>query len=145
MFVLDTILYKCRPDLEVRGRGGGIEAVCWNYKSRWQILQTTKQAFRLFNLLKESIDRAGSTDTVDITITGDFNFNMTHHTPNMINELMAEYSLSQLISDNTHFTEHSSSPLDLILVRNNDNNNNGCYRPLYSRSGSISLLHYDLT
>ena len=132
--------------------GGGIEAVGWNYKSRWQILQTTKQAFRLFNLLKESIDRADSTDTVDIIITGDFNFNMTHHTPNMMNELMAEYNLSQLISDNTHFTEHSSSPLDLILVRNNgnnnnnnNNNNNGCYRLLYSRSGSISLLHYDLT
>ena len=48
---------------------------------------------------------------------------MTHHTPNKMNELMAEYNLRQLISDNTHITEHSSSPLDLILVHNNDNNN----------------------
>ena len=33
---------------------------------------------------------------------------------------MSEYNLSQLISGDTHFTEHSSSLLDLILVRNNE-------------------------
>ena len=34
---------------------------------------------------------------------------------------MSEYNLSQLISDDTHFTQHSSSLLDLILVRNKEN------------------------
>ena len=43
-------------------------------------------------------------------------------TPNKMNDLILEYNLSQLITENTHFTEHSSSLLDLILVRNNNNN-----------------------
>ena len=33
---------------------------------------------------------------------------------------MLEYNLCQLISEDTHFTEHSSSLLDLILVHNNE-------------------------
>ena len=47
---------------------------------------------------------------------------MAQRTPNKMNELILEYNLSQLITENTHFTEHSSSLLDLILVRNNNNN-----------------------
>ena len=43
--------------------------------------------------------------------------------PNKMNDLILECNLSQLITENTHFTEHSSSQLDLILVRNNNNNN----------------------
>ena len=74
-----------------------------------------------FELLKESIDRACNTDIIDIIITGDFNCNMAQSIPNKMRELMSEYNLSQLISDDTHFTEHSSSLLDLILVRNKEN------------------------
>ena len=47
---------------------------------------------------------------------------MAQRTPNKMNDLIQEYNLSQLITENTHFTEHSSSLLDLILVRNNNNN-----------------------
>ena len=34
---------------------------------------------------------------------------------------MLEYNLKQLISEPTHFTEHSSSVIDLILARSNNN------------------------
>ena len=34
---------------------------------------------------------------------------------------MLEYNLKQLISEPTHLTEHSSSVIDLILVRSNNN------------------------
>ena len=50
--------------------------------------------FRLFDLSKESIDRACSTDAVDIINTRDFNFKMTQSTPNKVNELMSEYDTS---------------------------------------------------
>ena len=39
-------------------------------------------------------------------------------------DLLLEYNLKQLITELTHFTETSSSLIDLILVRNNNNNNN---------------------
>ena len=74
-----------------------------------------------FELLKESIDRACNTGIINIIITGDFNCNMTQSIPNKMRDLMSEYNLSQLISDDTHVTEHSSSLLNLILVRNKEN------------------------
>ena len=73
------------------------------------------------DLIKESIDRAYSTIIVDIIITGDFNYNMISNVNNKLKGLTLEYNLNQLITDPTHFTEHSSSLIDLILVRNNDN------------------------
>ena len=47
---------------------------------------------------------------------------MAQRTHNKMNNLILEYNLSQLITENTHFTEHSLSILDLFLVRNNNNN-----------------------
>ena len=73
-----------------------------------------------FNLLKESIDRACSTNIIDIIITGDFNYNMKNAN-NKISEITLEFNLTQLISEPTHFTEDSPSILDLILVRNKSN------------------------
>ena len=71
--------------------------------------------------MKESIDRACNTSISDIIINGDFNFNMAQNVPNKMSELILEYNLTQLISEPTHVTEHSSSTLDLILVCNKNN------------------------
>ena len=38
---------------------------------------------------------------------------------NKMTDLIQEYNLAQLIREHTHFTEHSSSMIDLILVRSN--------------------------
>ena len=43
---------------------------------------------------------------------------MAQNALNKMSELILEYNLTQLISEPTHVTEHSSSILDLILVRN---------------------------
>ena len=74
-----------------------------------------------FELLKENKDRACNTHIIKIIITGYFNCSMTQWLPNKMSELMSEYNLRQLISEDTHFTEHSSSLSDLILVRNDEN------------------------
>ena len=55
-----------------------------------------------------------NTNISDIIITGDFNFNMAQNALNKMSELILEYNLTQLISEPTHVTEHSSSILDLI-------------------------------
>ena len=60
--------------------------------------------------MKESIDRACNTNISDIIITGDFSFNMAQNVLNKMSELILEYNLT-----------HSSSILDLILVRNKNN------------------------
>ena len=73
-----------------------------------------------FNLIKESIDRACNTKIIDIIITGDFNFDISKP-QNKISELTHEFNLTQLITEPTHYTETSSSIIDIILVRNNTN------------------------
>ena len=40
---------------------------------------------------------------------------------NKMKDLIQNYNLKQLIQEDTHFTENSSSLLDLILVRNSSN------------------------
>ena len=74
-----------------------------------------------FDLIKESVDRAYNTNLADIIITGDFNIDMSQNNNNKMTDLLLEYNLNQLITEPTHFTE-TSSLIDLILVRNNNNN-----------------------
>ena len=108
LYVRDTILCKRRANLEIHR----LVAV-------WVELQIKRKRILVggfykppnsnsdyFDLLKESVDRACSTDIPDIIITGDFNCNMAQCTPNKMNDLILEYNLSQLITENTHFTEH---------------------------------------
>ncbi|MCG7868140.1 MAG: endonuclease/exonuclease/phosphatase family protein [Candidatus Thiodiazotropha taylori] len=122
IFVRDTITCKRRLDLEIRG----LEAV-------WiEILINSKKVLLggfyrppnsgtdYFDLLTESIDNAYNSNIIDIIIVGDFNYNMASDS-NKMSDLISQYNLKQLIKEPTHFTEHSSSIIDLILVRNNNN------------------------
>ena len=72
-----------------------------------------------FELISESIDRAYNTIIIDIFILGDFNYNLAMVNVNKMTDLIQEYNLAQLIREHAHFTEHSSSMIDLILVRSN--------------------------
>ena len=63
---------------------------------------------------------AVDTGIQDIIVTGDFNFDML--SPNLsvkIRNLCLQFSLTQTINEPTHYTENSSSLLDLILNSNN--------------------------
>ncbi|MCG7867795.1 MAG: reverse transcriptase family protein, partial [Candidatus Thiodiazotropha taylori] len=74
-----------------------------------------------FNLISESIDRAHNTNINDIIIVGDFNYNMLSNENNRVKDLMQLYGLKQLIKEATHYTEYSTSLIDLIMVRNPNN------------------------
>ena len=69
--------------------------------------------------LSESIDRAYNSNITDIFILGDFKYNLAMVNVNKMTDLTLEYNLAQLIREHTHFTDHSSSMIDLILVRSN--------------------------
>ena len=49
------------------------------------------------------------------------NFDMSQNSSNKMTELIQAYDLKQLIQESTHYTENSSSVIDLILVRNTSN------------------------
>lgn len=72
-----------------------------------------------FQLIEESFDRAFNSNPSNLIITGDFNINMLDNaTSNKLQNIIQSYGFSQLISEPTHFTETSSSLLDLFIVNN---------------------------
>ncbi|MCG8046087.1 MAG: reverse transcriptase family protein, partial [Candidatus Thiodiazotropha taylori] len=119
----NTLSCKRRKDLEING----LEAVWIEIVIRSKkvliggIYRPPNSNNDYFNLLLESIDRAHSTNTQDIVITGDFNFNMLADSNNKMKDLLQQFSLTQLIDEPTHFTEQSASLIDLIIVRNSNN------------------------
>ena len=57
-----------------------------------------------------------------IFVMGDFNFNvLNQHTSNRISGICTQLALYQIIPEPTHFTEHSSSLIDVVLTSDNSN------------------------
>ena len=55
----------------------------------------------------------------DTIVTGDFNYNMlSTQSSSKIKSICEQFSFTQTIKTPTHFTEHSSSLIDIILTNN---------------------------
>ena len=72
-------------------------------------------------MVSESLDRACSTQVKDIVLLDDFDCDASKPQNNRILDLMQQNNFDQFITEFTHFTENSSSLLDLIFVRNKSN------------------------
>ncbi|MES9882168.1 MAG: endonuclease/exonuclease/phosphatase family protein [Sedimenticola sp.] len=68
-------------------------------------------------LLEECIDRVFNQACENVIIAGDFNINVHNSNSNKISRLVSSYNAEQLITTPTHFTEHSCSLIDLIIVK----------------------------
>ncbi|MES9881747.1 MAG: reverse transcriptase family protein [Sedimenticola sp.] len=83
-----------------------------------------------------SIDRAKNSSINDIIILGDFNLNVLKQNDNeRIEDIALQFGLHQLIRSPTHFTEHSSSLIDLMFVNKAEN-------VIYSAVGDPFLPNY---
>lgn len=72
--------------------------------------------------IESSIDLAVDTGISDIIIQGDFNLDMNKQISfNKVNNICQNYGLHQIIGEHTHFTERSSSIIDLLIVSNPQN------------------------
>ena len=72
--------------------------------------------------IEDSILLALDTQINNIIITGDFNLDILRHpTSRKVSELCEQFSLHQTITDPTHFTENSSSLIDIILTSDKNN------------------------
>ncbi len=69
----------------------------------------------------ESLDRAKNSSISNIVVMGDFNLNLLKNPDKeKIDDISLQFGFHQLIKDPTHFTEHSSSLIDLIFVNKLD-------------------------
>lgn len=123
LYVKEGIHYRRRKDLEPRH----IECI-------W-IELSNNQKHILFGLyyrppnsdsiyyssIEDSLHLAVDTGITDIIVTGDFNFNIyNQQTSRKIESFCNQFALYQSINEPTHYTETSSSLLDIILVSNKD-------------------------
>ena len=71
--------------------------------------------------IEDSISLAIDTGIPELIITGDFNLNLLNQqTFRKIHSICTHFSLYQCIDEPTHYTEHSSSVIDLLFVSNKD-------------------------
>ncbi len=84
----------------------------------WCIYRPSDSNNNYWTLLEQSIDQAFSKSCDNILVAGDFNINVQNSVANKISRLISSYNSEQLISTPTHFTENSSSLIDLIFTKN---------------------------
>ena len=123
IYVKDTIYYKRRLDLEPIG----IECIWIEVQLRHKkvlfglFYRPPNSDAEYFSSIEDSIFLAIDTGIKDVVITGDFNCNMFNpRTARKINSICEQLSLYQVINDPTHFTENSSSLIDIILTKDKD-------------------------
>ncbi len=120
IYIRDTLVAKERTDLNVNN----LEAIWVELHCNQRIIliggiyRPPNANNTYWNLFEESIDRAFSQPCDNILVAGDFNINIQHSVSNKISRLIASYNAEQLINEPTHFTEQSSSLIDLMFIQN---------------------------
>lgn len=122
IYVKDFLHYKRRTDLEHRNIENIWIEITNNHK---RILfglfyRPPNSDSNYFSDIEDSIALAVDSPGVsEIIITGDFNLNILNpQTARKINMICTQFSFYQSINQPTHFTETSSSLLDILLVNN---------------------------
>lgn len=123
LYVKEGLHYRRRQDLEPRG----IECLWIEITNKHKhvlfglFYRPPNSDANYYSTIEDSIHLAVDTDLNDIIVTGDFNFNLlSTQTSRKIEYLCTQFSLYQSIDQPTHFTENSSSLLDIILTHNKD-------------------------
>lgn len=121
VYVNNNIFSKRRNDLELRDvECIWVEILTHNKKVLIGTFYRPPNSHSMtLTSIENSVGLAIDTNIENILITGDFNLDMrTDRSSRKISDICQQYSLSQIISEPTHFTETSSSLIDLILTTN---------------------------
>ena len=124
IYVKESITCKRRLDLELNN----LECIWVEIKTHGHTVliagmyRPPNANQNYWNLISKSVDRVKNTTISDIMILGDLNNAMLISSKcKNLNELILNYGFTQLINEPTHFTEHSSSLIDVIMVTNVNN------------------------
>ena len=116
-----TLYYRRRADLELRGiECIWIELTLKHKRVLVGLFYRPLNANAVFySAVEDSIHLAPDSGIHDIIRTGDFNFNIFNsQSSRKINSICEQFSFSQMIQEQTHFTEHSFSLIDILIVSN---------------------------
>ena len=124
LYIKKALYYKRRADLEIRGvESIWIELVNHNKHILFGLFYRPPNSdTNYYTNIENSIALAVDTGIAEIIITGDFNLNLLNpQTARKIETFCTIFSLYQSINKPTHYTENSSSLIDIVLVSNKDN------------------------
>ena len=119
IYVKENMHYRRRHNLEILGlKNIWIELSFKHKRELFGVFYRPPNSGQLYdNSLEVSIHLAINTGINNMIITGDFNFNtLNSQSARKIQSLSQQFSLRQCISEPTHFTEHSSSLIDLLQL-----------------------------
>lgn len=107
---------------------GDIEGLCVEINVRNHkfllcgIYRPPNVASEYWDSIERTFENLNTSPIKDLIIVGDFNCNMKENNiPNRMHNLILSYDLCQLIDQPTHFTEHSSTIIDLAIVNDPEN------------------------
>ena len=121
MFVITFFFQKRKHDLELPN----IECL-WveiSIKNKIQLIVTfyrpPNSTNAILSSIKSSIGLAFDTNISNILITGDFNLDiLKDNSSRKVRDLCQQFNFEQINNEPTHFTENSSSLIDLIITSN---------------------------
>ena len=144
VYVKNNIHYRRRHDLEILGLENiWIELSFKHKRVLFGLFYRPPNSDQLYyNSLEDSIHLAIDTGIDAVITTGDLYFNMSNpQSARKIQSLSEQFSLHQCISESTHFTEHSSSLIDiLLLTKPNHLILSGVGDPFYNKMCVIIVL-----
>ena len=124
LYIKEGIHYYRRKDREIRG----IESIWVELANKHNCIlfglfyRPHGSSINYYSDIENSLNLAVDTDISSIIVTGDFNLNVLNQTTlRKIEHFCTQFSLHQSVNQPTHFTEHSSSLIDILLVSNKDN------------------------
>ncbi|MCG8096842.1 MAG: hypothetical protein JAZ17_25000 [Candidatus Thiodiazotropha endolucinida] len=125
VYVRENIPCKRRHDLEIQD----LESIWLELKFKTRLVlfglfyRPPNAAQDIYDKIEQSIDLAFDSNNVnDVIVTGDFNLNYLDSVgKNRINQMFTQYSLQQIINEPTHFTETSSTLIDLLFTNHTTN------------------------
>ena len=122
IYIKDNIHYIRRHGLEIPGTECIWVEIVMNHKRLLFGLFYRPPDATNHTLIEDSIHLAIDTGMTDIVITGDFNYTMlSEPTRRKIISICQQFSLSQHITEPTHYTENSASLIDIIITSNSTN------------------------
>ena len=121
IYVKDNITYTRRQDIELPGiECIWIEVIVKHNRMLFGLFYRAPDTDQFYySTMEDSIHLAVDTGIRNIIVTGDFNYNMLNNeTQRKISNICQQFSLTQCITEPTHYTERSASLIDLILTSN---------------------------
>ena len=124
VYVKTSIHYKRRAHLEIRDIESIWIELVYNHKYILFGLfyRPPNSDANYYTNIENSLTLAVDTGISDTIITGDLNLNLLNlQTSRKIYSLCIQFSLFQSITQPTHFTENTSSLIDVIFLTNKEN------------------------